>query len=413
MTTYITSSAANTEGFIPSIWAQEALQILRNNIVLAKFVARDSDFGEGAFATVGQTLYVGYAGTFTASDKTANTLLTAAVPTGGSSTSVTLNKYKVIPFVVENIAQAQSNQNLMQRLLEPAVVALAEQVESDLWGTAISFSPVGQGTIGTGLTSSSLQQAAKTLNIKKAPTQDRHVIVSPGDLANLENDSGLQSYFAFNAGEGMVEDGVPNRPLYGLNLHMSQLVPTYNSGTVAHSVFTLATTGTPTGGYSVLTYASNASGHIAYNANAATVEAALNAITGVSAGQFRCSGTWATNGTITVVNLGASPTAVTSDAGANLTGGSSPTVTVADAATTVTPNINLALHKNAMLLASRPVRPAGGSTVLSAMIQDDVSGLTLNMEAQYSIQSMGLWVNLSMLYGVVALRPDQAQVVLS
>ena len=136
MTTYVTQSVANTDGFIPSIWAQEALSILRNNIILSKVVAKDSDFGEGAFATVGQTLNVGYAGTFTAQDKVANTLLSASVPSGGLTTSVTLNKYKVVPFVIENIAQAQANQNLMQRYLEPAVVALAEQVESDLFATA-------------------------------------------------------------------------------------------------------------------------------------------------------------------------------------------------------------------------------------------------------------------------------------
>src|SRR5579883_3050120 len=119
MPTYITQSVASTDGFIPNIWAQEALAILRNNIVLSKIVAKDSDFGEGAYATYGQSLNIGYAGTFTAQDKAANTLLTASVPSGGTTSTVTLNKYKVVPFVIENIAQAQSNQNLMQRLLEP------------------------------------------------------------------------------------------------------------------------------------------------------------------------------------------------------------------------------------------------------------------------------------------------------
>lgn len=411
MATYITSSVANTEGFIPSIWAQEALSILRNNISVTKFCAKDSDFGEGAFAQVGQTLTIGYAGTFAVQDKTANTLLTASVPSNGSSAAVTLNKYKVVPFVIENIAQAQSNQNLMQRLLEPAVVALAEQVETDIIGTMGTFSQASQGAIGTGLSASALQGAQKTLNIAKAPQQDRHIVVSAKDLASLEADTSLANYFAFNASNGVIEDGSFERPIYGLNLHMSQLTPAANTGTVAHSVQVLSEGGTVTGGTFTITYNGQTTSAIAYNASAAAVEAALWALSSVGTGGARVSGTTlSVANPMTIVFYGASPVAATTTS--SLTG-TSPTVSFADAASTVTAYSNIAMHKNAMLLATRPVRPAGGSTVMSAMIQDEVSGLTLNMEAQYNIMSMGLWVNLSMLYGVVALRPDQAQVILA
>lgn len=416
MATFITSSVANTEGFIPSIWAQEALEILRNNIVLARVCAKDNDFGEGAFANVGQTLTIGYAGTFTPQAKTANTLLTASVPTGGSSASVTLNQYQVVPFVIENLAQAQSNQNLMQRLLEPAVVALAEKVEADLFATSFAFSRPSQGTVGTGLNAAALQQAAKTLNIAKAPQSDRHIIVSPGDLASLEADSTLQNYFAFNASNGVVEDGEFSRPIYGLNLHMSQLVPqlgnaqTYDGGLYGgtNSVWAV-TVGAASAGTFTLTYGGQTTGGIAYNATANAVEAALQALSSVGVGQARVSGTGAVATPYIVTIFLPSPTALTGN-GAGLTGGS---FGVAAAANSVTPNANLSFHKNAILLATRPVRPAGGSTVMSAMIQDEESGLVLNMEAQYNIQAMGLWVNLSILYGVVALRPDQAQVTLS
>lgn len=308
MATYITSSLANTMGFNPSIWAQEALPILRDNLGLAKVVAKDSDFGEGAFAAYGQTLNVGYAGTFATQDKTANTLLTAAVPTGGTSVSVTLNKHKVVPFVIEDIAQAQSNQNLMQRLLEPAVVALAEQVESDLFGLYTSLTGASTGTSGTDIASANIRTARKTLNDAKAPQADRHLFVSDKDEIALLGDTSLATYFAYAQAQAVETGGVPD--LYGFQVHQSQLVP--------------VVAGTP----------------------ASTK--------------------------------------------------------------------NLAIHKNAFVLATRPVRPANvGDTVVSAMIQDEVSGLVLNMQAQYNIQAMGLWVNLSILYGVAALRPDQGLVVLA
>jgi hypothetical protein len=409
MATYITSSVANTEGFIPSIWAQEALPILRNNIVLGKIVAKDSDFGEQAFATVGQTLNIGYAGTFTAQDKVANTLLNASVPTGGTSASVTLNKYKVVPFVIENIAQAQSNQNLMQRLLEPAVVALAEQVENDLYTMAYNFSTASIGTIGTDMTSEVVRAAQKQLNINKSPVNERYLIMSPKDLAALEADSTLANYFNFNPDNGVIEDGSFGRKLYGFNPVMSQLAPSFNSGTTAHSVQTLTISGAPTGGSFTLTYNGQTTAAIAYNASAAAVESAIQALSSVGTGQARVTG--AAGGPWTVVLFPANPVAFTHTD--SFTGGTSPALAVADAASSTTAQVNLALHKNALLLASRPVRPQGGSTVMAAQIHDDVSGLTLNLEAQYNAQAMGLWVNLSILYGVATLRADQGAVILT
>jgi hypothetical protein len=55
--------------FIPQIWANTALEVLRNKVVLAKLVTRDSDI---AAFQVGDTLNIPYPGTFTANDKAAN-----------------------------------------------------------------------------------------------------------------------------------------------------------------------------------------------------------------------------------------------------------------------------------------------------------------------------------------------------
>jgi hypothetical protein len=400
MTTYITSSVANTDGFIPSIWAQEALPILRSNVNLARFVAKDSDFGPDAFANVGQTLYVGYAGTMAPVLKSANSLLTAQVPTGGASASVTLDRYYVQPFVVENIAQAQSNQNLMQRFLEPAIAGLAEQVESDLFSKAYSFSPLSIGTIGTDMTSATIRDAQKRMNINKAPSSDRYLVMSPKDLAALEADSTLSNYFNFSA-PGVVENGSFNRSLYGFTPVMSQLAPaTAGSG---HAVQTITLSGTASGSFTI-TYKAQTTASIAYGSTGASVEAKLQALSTVGVGMARVSPYDASGKVYTIVLYDASPAAMT-------TTDTTLTSTVADSTAVATSNVYL--HKNAMILASRPVRPQGGSTVMSAQIYDDVSGLTLNLEAQHSIQSMGLWVNVSILYGVATLRADQGGVILA
>ena len=64
MTNTIQRTLADTSGFIPQAWANEALDVLRRNIVLAKFVAKDSDFSQGAWK--GKTLNIPYPGTFSA-----------------------------------------------------------------------------------------------------------------------------------------------------------------------------------------------------------------------------------------------------------------------------------------------------------------------------------------------------------
>lgn len=405
--TNITTSVANSDGFIPSIWAQEALPILRNNINLAKFVSKDSDWGENAFATVGQTLNICYAGVFGAPQDGTSTPYTAQVPTGGTSTAVTLSKYKIQPFLISDVAQAQSNQDLMQRILEPAIVSLAEQVENDLFSMTQSFSAASIGTIGTDMTSAVVRSAQKSLNIAKAPVNDRYLVMSPKDLAALEADSTLANYFNFNPDNGVVEDGSFGRKLYGFVPVMSQLVPaTAGSG---HAVQTLTISGSPTGGSFTLTYSGQTTAAIAYNASAAAVESAIQALSNIGTGMARVSGGPGPSSAWTVVLYVASPVAFTHTD--SFTGGTTPALAVADSTTVATSNV--ALHKNALILASRPVRPRGGSTVMSSQIHDDVSGLVINLAAQENLQYGGLWVNASILYGVAALRPDQGAVILA
>ena len=80
-----------------------------------------------------------------------------------------------------------------------------------------------------------------------------------------------------NAGKQFVRSGV---------FDASTLEP--NSGTNERQTVTV--TGTPTGGTFKLSFNGNSSGNIAYNADAPTVEAALEAITGIGDGDVRVLG---------------------------------------------------------------------------------------------------------------------------
>ncbi len=204
--------------FIPEIWAQRALEVLRSNIVLARLVTKDSDV---AAFQVGDVLHIPYPGTFTAQDKTADGSVTPQAPTGGSEVQVTLNKHKHVTFLVEDVVRAQTNQDVLDRYINSAAVALAEQIESDLFALYVNLTN-SVGTSGTDITAATIRQARKTLNDNKAPQNNRHLVISSKDEVALLADGDLANYFAYN--RVGIPDGAIGR-LYGFTIWMSQMVP--------------------------------------------------------------------------------------------------------------------------------------------------------------------------------------------
>ena len=301
----ITRTIAETAGFVPQVWAARALDFLRENIVLTRLVARDSDYEPG---WVGKTLNLPYPGTFTAQDKAADTVATVQTPTGGATVSVTLSKHKVVDFLVEDFAAAQANSNLLDRYVRPAAIALATAVENDLFALYPSLTGGTVGTSGTDLTAATVRSARKLLNDNKAPLDNRALVVSDKDEVALLGDPALQSYFAFSRREALAEGSIGR--LYGFDVYVSQLVP--------------VVTGTP-------------------------------------------------NSTK-----------------------------------------NLAFHRDALILATRPFRdPPPGSGVQASTMLDPETGLSLRVLYQYDIGNRGVRVGLDILYGVAVLRPTLGVVVQS
>jgi hypothetical protein len=216
----ITNTILDTSGFVPQTWALRALDVLRSRIVLAKYIAKDTDFSEGGWQ--GKTLNIPYPGTFAAVDKVANTPVTAQAPTGGATVSLTLTKHKVVDFLVEDFGAAQANSDALARFVDPAVIAIAEQLELDLWTMYTSLTGTSVGTAGTDLVSGVLRTARKILNDNKAPMDDRHLVMSDKDEISLLGDTNLATYYAYSNPGSITQGTLPN--LYGFQPHVSQLV---------------------------------------------------------------------------------------------------------------------------------------------------------------------------------------------
>ncbi|MGQ9809706.1 MAG: P22 phage major capsid protein family protein [Armatimonadota bacterium] len=205
--------------FIPEVWLNRALEILRANVVLSRLVARDTDVG--AFQ-VGDILHIPYPGTFTAQDKTPGSPVTVQTPSGGAEVQVTLNHHKEITFIVEDVARAQANQDLLDRYLNAAVPALAEAIERDLFAlyTGVTNSV---GTSGDDLTPAVIREARKKLNDSKCPLNPRNLVISSKDEIALLGDTSLAPYFANARAEAVSQGAIGS--LYGFTVWMSQLVP--------------------------------------------------------------------------------------------------------------------------------------------------------------------------------------------
>lgn len=219
-------TATSLAPFIPTVIANTALEILRNYVVMAPLVSRDSDI---AAFNVGDTLNIPYPGTFTANDKVPNSPVTLQVPTA-TTTSVVLNKHKEASFLLEDRGSALANQDVMARYAEAAVIPIAEQIESDILALYSSFTNT-TGTAGVNLNYATLVATRKLMNDNKVSKANRYLVISDKDEAAILSDTTMIPYFQYGNTSSLVDGSLPS--VAGFKLLPSQLVPAIGSAPVS------------------------------------------------------------------------------------------------------------------------------------------------------------------------------------
>jgi hypothetical protein len=162
------TEAAN---FIPEIWAANALGALKANTVMARLVNRNY---ENEVAQMGDIVHVPVRGALSVNDKTANAVYTLQTPSA-SVVNVTLNKHKEISFLVEDVAKAQANQDIIAGYIEDGMKALGEQIDSDLLALYSGFSATPVDATA-GITVAKIVEARRLLNAAKVPLDGRVVV---------------------------------------------------------------------------------------------------------------------------------------------------------------------------------------------------------------------------------------------
>lgn len=170
-------------------------------------------------------------------------------------------------------------------------------------------------------------------------------------------------------------------------------------------VQTLTITGTPTGGTFTITYSGQTTAGIAYDANAATVQAALEALSNIGSGDVVCTG-GALPGTPVVITfrqaLGRQNVALMTASGAGLTGGTAPAAAVAlttqgvDSDVTVTGGpLGTAAFTvtfvNTLAAANQPAMTVGTGSLLGPDVTVSIATITSGSAAQDEVQAFQLY----------------------
>jgi len=209
---------------IPSMWADSILRQLRANIIVARLVKHDF---ENEVKKLGDTVKINKVGALTAADKVAGTSVTRQTTTA-TGQDLVLNKHKVVPFSIEDVARGQANPKAMDEQMLEAGRALAEQYESDVLAAIVAAAAGGNimGAAGAAADEALVLGSRKAFADNKVPqaamkaaiwgTKDNNALLTTSSSkftnANTRGDAG-----------SALREGHVGR-LYGIEHFESQLI---------------------------------------------------------------------------------------------------------------------------------------------------------------------------------------------
>ncbi len=174
---------ANIANAIVKLVAADALPALVGNLVMGNLVNRDY---EPTLAQAGDTVNVPIPPTLVANNIAEGGTVQTQNPNLGNA-QIILNTHCEATFQIPDVTKVLAVPDLLQVYMRPAVVALAERIESDLLGLYAGFSantPVG--TAGSPITEATVDAAETSLFAAKLPAREpKYLIVDAGTYSNL------------------------------------------------------------------------------------------------------------------------------------------------------------------------------------------------------------------------------------
>jgi hypothetical protein len=191
---------------IVKLVAVDALPALMGNLVMGNLVNRDF---EPTLAQAGDTVNVPIPPTLVAHNIAEGGTVTTQNPTVGNA-QIVLNTHAEATFQVPDVTKVLAVPDLLKLYMQPAMVALAEKIETDLlnlYGSFTANTPVGTG--GTALAEAVVDAAETALFAAKVPaTEPKYLVVDANGYSALRQIARFSEYDkAGDAGLRALVDG--------------------------------------------------------------------------------------------------------------------------------------------------------------------------------------------------------------
>ncbi|MBI4874670.1 MAG: hypothetical protein HY822_08555 [Acidobacteria bacterium] len=168
-------TSANVANAIVKLVAADALPALMGNLVMGNLVNRDF---EPTLAQAGDTVNVPIPPTLVANNiAEGGTVLTQSPNLGNAQ--IVLNTHAEATFQIPDVTKVLAVPDLLSLYMQPAVVALAEKIETDLMGLYAQFtSNAPVGTAGVAITEAAIDEAETALFQAKVPASQAKYLVT-------------------------------------------------------------------------------------------------------------------------------------------------------------------------------------------------------------------------------------------
>lgn len=171
----------------PQLWSRKGVALLREKIVMPQLVR--VDFSPD-LAQAGDTVNTRKKATLAANTVSTSTGVTVQ-DVSATNIQVTLNQHKDSTFRISDREAGRSFMNLVDEFLDPAMLALANDVDTALLGLytdLTTLSAISGNDLDAAADWRNAPNTARTrLNAAKAPTENRYMVLSDDDEGLLGN----------------------------------------------------------------------------------------------------------------------------------------------------------------------------------------------------------------------------------
>jgi hypothetical protein len=176
-------TSTNVANAIVKLVAVDALPALIGNLVMGNLVSRDF---EPTLSQAGDTVNVPIPPILVANNLAEGGTVQTQNPSLGNS-QIVLNTHAEATFQIPDVTKVLAVPDLLKLYMQPAVVALAEKIETDLLGLYASFTantPVG--TPGTAVTEPVVDAAETALfDVKVPASEPKYLVVDAATYSQL------------------------------------------------------------------------------------------------------------------------------------------------------------------------------------------------------------------------------------